>query len=145
MNQNLELVEYLYKNSEMGVYTLTKLLEELNGKENKIKKLVEEELKEYEKFYKESKKIITKHKLEPDGNSIMAKMGSDMGIKKEVKKDNSDSSIAHMIIEGVTMGLVDIETKIKNYTGEVDGDIMRLAKNYKKALEKQKEDLQAYL
>ena len=145
MNQNLELVEYLYKNSEMGVYTLTKLLEELNGKENKIKKLVEEELKEYEKFYKESKKIITKHKLEPDGNSIMAKMGSDMGIKKVVKKDNSDSSIAHMIIEGVTMGLVDIETKIKNYTGEVDGDIMRLAKNYKKALEKQKEDLQAYL
>lgn len=145
MNENLELMEYLYQNSEMGVHTLTKLLKELNDKENKIKKLVEEQLKEYEKFLKESKAIIKKYKLEPEGVSFMAKMGSDMGIKKEVKCDNSDASIAHMIIEGVTMGLVDIETKIKNYDGIVENDILKLAENYKKALEKQLEDLKEYL
>ena len=39
MNENLELMEYLYQNSEMGVHTLTTLLKELNDKENKIKKL----------------------------------------------------------------------------------------------------------
>lgn len=145
MNENLELMEYLYQNSEMGVHTLTTLLKELNDKENKIKKLVEEQLKEYEKFQKESKAIIKKYKLDPKGTSIMAKMGSDMGIKKEVKCDNSDASIAHMIIEGVTMGLVDIETKIKNYDGIVENDILKLAENYKKALEGQLEDLKEYL
>lgn len=145
MNENLELMEYLYQNSEMGVHTLTTLLKELNDKENKIKKLVEEQLKEYEKFQKESKAIIKKYKLDPKGTSIMAKMGSDMGIKKEVKCDNSDASIAHMIIEGVTMGLVDIEIKIKNYDGIVENDILKLAENYKKALEGQLEDLKEYL
>lgn len=145
MNENLELMQYLYQNSEMGVHTLTTLLKELNDKENKIKKLVEEQLKEYEKFQKESKAIIKKYKLDPKGTSIMAKMGSDMGIKKEVKCDNSDASIAHMIIEGVTMGLVDIETKIKNYDGIAQNDILKLAENYKKALEKQLEDLKEYL
>lgn len=145
MNENLELMEYLYQNSEMGVHTLNTLLKELNDKENKIKKLVEEQLKEYEKFQKESKAIIKKYKLDPKGTSIMAKMGSDMGIKKEVKCDNSDASIAHMIIEGVTMGLVDIETKIKNYDGIVENDILKLAENYKKALEAQLEDLKEYL
>ena len=36
MNENLELLEYLYKNSEMGASTLTKMLDELQDKENKI-------------------------------------------------------------------------------------------------------------
>lgn len=145
MNENLELMEYLYQNSEMGVHTLTTLLKELNDKENKIKKLIEEQLKEYEKFQKESEKIIKKHKLEPKETSIMAKMGSNMGIKKEVKCDNSDASIAHMVIEGVTMGLVEIESKIKNYKAEVDNDILKLAEEYKSALDKQIKDLKEYL
>lgn len=145
MNENLELMEYLYQNSEMGVHTLTTLLKELNDKDNKIKKLIEEQLKEYEKFQKESEKIIKKHKLEPKGVSIMAKMGSNMGIKKEVKCDNSDSSIARTVIEGVTMGLVEIESKIKNYKDEVDNDILKLAEEYKSALDKQIKDLKEYL
>lgn len=145
MNENLELMEYLYQNSEMGVHTLTTLLKELNDKENKIKKLIEEQLKEYEKFQKESEKIIKKHKLEPKETSIMDKMGSNMGIKKEVKCDNSDASIAHMVIEGVTMGLVEIESKIKNYKAEVDNDILKLAEEYKSALDKQIKDLKEYL
>ena len=38
MDENLELLEYIYKNAEMGSYSLTKLIECLNCKENKIKK-----------------------------------------------------------------------------------------------------------
>lgn len=35
MNENLELLQYLYQSSEMGVLALTNLLKELNDKENK--------------------------------------------------------------------------------------------------------------
>ena len=41
MDENVELLEYIYQNAEMGVYTLTKLLENLNGRENKIIKVAE--------------------------------------------------------------------------------------------------------
>lgn len=51
MTDDLELIEYVYQNAEMGVTTLNELLKELKDKGNKIKKLVEEEVKEYEKFY----------------------------------------------------------------------------------------------
>lgn len=145
MNENLELLEYLYQNSEMGVNTMTKLIQELNGKDNKIKKLVEEQLKEYEKFYKETKELIKKHKLEPKGTGIMAQMMADMGIKKEVKADNSDSAIAKMIIEGATMGIVEVESKIKNYKDSVKPDILNLAKKYKSALDNQVEQLKEFL
>ena len=50
MTDDLELIEYVYQNAEMGVTTLNELLKELKDKGNKIKKLVEEEVKEYEKF-----------------------------------------------------------------------------------------------
>ena len=145
MDENLELLEYLYKNSEMGVNTMTKLIQELNGKDNKIKKLVEKQLKEYEGFYKDTKDIIKKYKLEPKGNGMMSKMMADMGIKKEVDSDNSDSAIAKMIIEGATMGIVEIESKIKNYKSSVKPDILELAKKYKHVLDNQVDELKKYL
>ena len=38
MNENNELLEYIYQTAEMGVFSTTKLIEDINGKENKIKK-----------------------------------------------------------------------------------------------------------
>ena len=143
--ENEELLEFLYKNTEMGISTLTKMLDELQDKENKIKLWASEAIKEYEKYYKRTKELIKKYKVDVDGNSFMTKMGSNMGIKMEVMKDNSDSAMAHMIIEGVTMGLVDIETKINNYNNIADSKILNLANEYKEALKKQLETLKKYL
>ena len=50
MDENIELLEYIYKNSEMGVFTIKTLLKELKDKENKIKRLADDEMKEYNRF-----------------------------------------------------------------------------------------------
>ena len=145
MDENIELLEYIYKNSEMCTYTLKKLLNDLGNRENKIKKLIDDEIKEYEKYLKECKKIIKKNNYELKENSLMAKMGSSMGIKKEVRKDKSDAAIAHMITEGITMGIVDIESKIKNYKDSVDKKIYKLAKDYLDYHQKEIEKLKEYM
>lgn len=145
MDENIELLEYIYKNAEMGVFTMTELLKDLKEKENKIKPVVEKELKEYEKYLKDSKKELNKFKEPLKKNSMMAKMMSSMGIKKETRSDNSDAAIAHMIIEGATMGIVDIESKIKNYKDTADKKVLNLGKDYLKTLECQIEELKKYL
>ena len=145
MDENLELLEYIYKNAEMGAFSLTTLIDLLNGKENKIKKTVEEEIKGDEKYLKESKKLIEKHKYELKETGMMAKMGATMGIKKETKCDNSDAAIAHMIIEGLTMGVVDISTKINNYKGSADKKIIKLAEDFLKFQEDEIEKLKNFL
>ena len=145
MDENLELLEYIYKNAEMGAFSLTTLIDLLNGKENKIKKTVEGEIKGYEKYLKESKKLIEKHKYELKETGMMAKMGATMGIKKETKCDNSDAAIAHMIIEGLTMGVVDISTKINNYKGSADKKIIKLAEDFLKFQEDEIEKLKCFL
>lgn len=145
MDENLELLEYIYKNAEMGTFTLTKLIEYLNGKENKIKKVVEDEIKGYEKYLEDSKKLIKKHDYDLKENGLMAKMGATMGIKKETMVDNSDASIAHMIIEGFTMGVVDISSKINNYKEDADKKILNLAKSFLKFQEDEIEKLKTFL
>ena len=145
MDENIELLEYIYKNSEMGVFTIKTLLKDLKTQENKIKKLADDEMKEYNKFQDESRKLIIKHGYELKTSGIMAKMGSSIGIKKEVKKDNSDSAIAHMLTEGITMGIVDMETKLKNYKDSVDKKIYDLGKEFLKFQQCEIEKLKEFM
>ena len=145
MDENIELLEYIYKNSEMGVFTIKTLLKDLNEKENKIKKLADDEMKEYNKFQDEAKKQIKKNGYELKTSGLMAKIGSSMGIKKEVQKDNSDASIAHMLTEGITMGVVDMETKLKNYKDTVKKDIYNLGKEFLKFQQGEIEKLKEYM
>ena len=128
MNENMELLECVYQNADMGAKSLTNLLTVLKEKDNKIKLLVSEEVKGYEKFIKESEKLLKKNKREPKGKGLMAETMSKMGIKKEVKNDNSDSAIAEMIVEGFTMGNLELNKLITNYEKVADRKYLKLAK-----------------
>lgn len=140
-----KLLEYVYNNSEMGLYATSELLKMLNEKENSIKKTILEEQKEYEHFVDITKKYIKKNNLDCKTTGMMAKMGAKMGINTEVMKDNSDAAIAHMLIEGFTMGIVDIETKIKNYDSDSDKEVLKYANDYLKFQKSEINNLKKYL
>ncbi len=145
MNEKYELLEHIYKDAEMSVYTLSDLLDKLKDKDNKIKSSIEDILHTYEAFLKKSKEQLESHNIELAHTSMMAKMGADMGIKKEVKADNSDASMADMLIKGISMGSIDMEKKIKDYEKEAAKDEMHLAKDFLKFQQKSIEKLKAYL
>lgn len=145
MDENLELLEYIYKDSDMSVITLEKLLQELNDKDNKIKKKTEEILKSYEDFLSKSKKLLNKFDSPLEENSYIAKIGAKMGIKKEVKSDNSDAAIADMLIKGISMGSIDIEKRITNYKEVVNKKYLDFASEFLKFQQKTIEELKAFL
>lgn len=145
MNENMELLNFVYENAEMGVHTLNNLSNTLRNKDNKIKGLVEDELKEYNNFLKESEKLLKKNKIEPKKTNLMSKISSKMGIAMETMKDNSDPAIASMVIEGLTMGIVEIETKIENYKKLVDKKILKLANKFLKFQEEEIEKLKTFM
>lgn len=145
MNENMELLNFVYENAEMGVHTLNNLSDILRNKDNKIKSLIEDELKEYNNFLKESEKLLKKNKLEPKKTNLMAKISSKMGIAMETMKDNSDQAIASMVIEGLTMGIVEMETKIENYKKIVDKKILKLSNKFVKFQEEEIEKLKTFM
>ena len=145
MDENIELLEYIYKNSEMGVYSCEKLIKDINNKENKIKKPLEGILKGYENYKKDSKNLINKNKYELKKSPLIAKISSSVQMKMEVAKDNSDSAIAKLLTQGLTMGSVDISAKIDRYEKDADKKILKLAKDYLKFQKESIDFLKDYL
>lgn len=145
MSENCELVLHIYKDAEMSSYSLTRLLKDLKDKDNKIKKTLEDILKEYEEWKSNTKKYLKKHDAEISENGMMAKMMAGMGIDKEVNTDNSDSAIADMIIKGISTGTVDMEKKLKQYKDEANEKELELAEDFLKFQEKAIDILKSYL
>ena len=145
MNENSELLLYIYQNCDMGVKSCTNLINILNGKDNKIKKIVEGELKGYENYLKKAEKLLKKYKIEPKDKGIITDIMSKMGMNMEMMKDNSDARIADMLTKGFTMGNVDIGKKIDRYEGDAEKDIIELAKELLEFGQKNIEFLKPYL
>lgn len=130
MNENQTIILTIYKESEMASYTLKQLLEALEEKGNKTKMTIQHILEGYERYQKEAKKEIESLGLQKEKEGFLTKMTAKMGIQKEVKKDNSDSAIAEMLIEGIVMGSTKMEQKIKQYETSLDKKYLKLAQDF---------------
>ena len=144
-NDKNELLEYMYQTTDLGKKGLVHLLEALNDKDNKIKKDIETNLEEYEKYQEECKELLKENYIEPKDKGPITEMMNKMGVNMNVMMDNSDSKIAEIIIQGLTMGVVEMEKKIKEYENEVDKKIIKLAKKILKFQEKSIEKFKEYL
>ena len=140
-----ELLEYIYNDALMGTKSMKTLLNTLNDKDNKIKDVVEDILKEYDSYLKECKKLLSKQKITPEKPSILAEIGSFMGIKMEMIKDNSDSRVADMIIKGLNMGVIDLGKKIEDFKDKADKSTLSLAKRMKEMQADEIEALKKFL
>lgn len=146
MDESLEIVNHIYKDSEMAISTLTKLSNTLEKKDNKIKDTVEDIIKGYERYFKDAKKILNKNNCKKEKNGFVSKVMANMGIDKEVKDDNSDSAISDMLIKGVSMGSIDLEKKIAKYKDkEIDDKVLELANDFKDFQDDIIEKLKEYL
>ena len=145
MDENKEFLTYLYQDADMALSNLTLLINKINKKENKIKKVVEEVIKGYEEELKKLKTYIKKNKIDVISKPLISKMGAYMGINMEIMKDNSDARIADMLIQGMTMGVLNVSIKLDNYKDYLDKDILSIGKDFKDFQQKSIEKLKVYL
>jgi len=145
MNEQMELVKHIYKDSEMASYTIEALLQDLEKKDNKIKNFAQELLNQYQEYLFKSRDILDSESEELPKSGMMSKMGARIGINKDVRNDNSDSSIADMLIKGISMGSIDTEKKINDYKDIVDKETLNLAKTFLDFQNQSIEKLKDYL
>ena len=145
MDETNELLEIMYQDTYMAVKNLEVLLKEIKDKDNKIKGEVETILKGYEDYLKEIKRIIKNNKFKPKRVSTFALMGAKMKMKSDVKKDNSDSKISDIIIQGLVMGIIDINKRVDNYKKDANKDVLKIANNLLEFQQKSVDRLKQYL
>lgn len=129
MDETNELLQCIYQDCYMATKNLESLLDEIKDKDNKIKKDVEDILKSYETYLKKSKKLLKCNKIKPRKVSYFAVIGAKMKMRKDINNDNSDSKISDILIQGLVMGVIDINKRLDNYRAEVDKDLVSLCEN----------------
>ena len=145
MNRQCELLEKIYKDASMGRFSMQKLLENLKGKDNKIIGVVESIFQDYSSFEQKAKEALVAQDKKPEEEGNMAKMMSSMGIFKEVLTDNSDSAIADLLIQGLSMGEIEMQKKVDNASDDINKDDLKLAKDFLKFQQKAQKELKKYL
>ena len=145
MNRQCELLEKIYKDASMGRFSTQKLLENLKGKDNKITGVVEAIFQDYSSFEQKAKEALIVQDKKPEEEGNMAKMMSSMGIFKEVLTDNSDSAIADLLIQGLSMGEIEMQKRVDNASDDINKDDLKLAKDFLKFQQKAQKELKKYL
>lgn len=145
MDENIELLTYLYQDADMALDNLTMLINKINKKDNKIKKVIEGLIKGYENYLTKVKNYIKENNYDIQPKPLISKMGAYFGINMEVMKDNSDSRLADMLIQGLTMGVLNVTKKIDTFKGDADKEVIALAKEFKKFQQEGIEFLKKYL
>lgn len=145
MNKECTLIEKIYKDAAMGRYSTQKLMENLKEKDNKITDDVEEIFEGYSSFEEKAKEVLISCNMTPEEEGSIAKMMSSMGIMKEVLTDNSDPAIADLLIQGISMGVIEMEKRIKGASDDINKDHIKLAKEFLKFQEKAQKKMEKYL
>ena len=145
MDETQELLTYLYQDADMALNSLTLLINKINKKDNKIKKVIEGLIKGYENYLVKVKDYMKQNNYDIQSKPLISKMGAYFGINMEVMKDNSDSRLADMLIQGLTMGVLNVTKKIDTYKGDAEKEVIGLAKEFKKFQQEGIEFLRKYL
>lgn len=132
MSNQDELILYLCENVKMGLSSTTKIIKILKNKDNKIKKVLDSYIKTYEHYLKKTKELKQKYNVKTSKNKFMQKLMANTMMEEEIKRDNSDSKIANILIRGFTIGEIDLEKRIKDFVNNLDkkekSDILDIAK-----------------
>ena len=142
MSNTEELLNYIYKNSQMGVNTL----EQLTGivEDEEFKGYIDSQLREYRQINEESKKLLDRLGYEEEGVGALSEISAYMMINFKTLRDKSPTHIAEMMINGSTMGIIQATRNLRKYKDE-DKEFLALMEKLLKTEENNFQQLKKFL
>lgn len=113
MDANVEVLNFIYQNSEMGTNTLGELIEITTSMPFEQELL--RELEGYKQMNKEAIALLEKEGHEPKGLTKFEQIKTYFMIKASTMSDQSPSHCAELLIQGSTMGTIDMVKKLNSY------------------------------
>lgn len=120
MDANAELLNYIRQNAQMGqntVHQLTGIVQD-----GDFRGLLDSQFREYKKMFDTTEKRLKTMGMEVKDVNAFSKIQAYLMINLETLADKSPEHIAEMMIQGSTMGVIQITRKLKEY-GNADEEI----------------------
>ena len=106
MEKTNEILEHIYKNVKMGSDSITSLLHKV--KDDRMISDLTTQLTGYENFACRAADMLKNSGVHPEEEGLMKKIPAKAGIAMNMAMDPSNSHIAEMMIQGSSMGIVDM-------------------------------------
>ena len=113
MEKNVELLNVLYQNAEMGIVGIEDVIYKVHNQ--KLCKELESEKKEYQKIIKYVKRMLKAENGQSKPINILAKISSSLYSDMKLMKSESDKLIIKMMIEGSYKSIGILTTKKLEY------------------------------
>ena len=125
MDKNEALIQEVYKNTKMGGDSIIDLIDRAN--DPKFRSEMTSELESYRHFSEEASRRLQERGLKPTELTATAKRGAKHGMASNTLLDTTTSHLAELMINGATMGIIDLEKKLND--GTYSSDAKHLAED----------------
>lgn len=142
-NDNARLLNFIYQNSQMGVSTITELMDITT--DEAFKEQLHAQLKEYRDIHDRAAQMLQANGFNEEGLSAFEKIRTYLMINFQALSDDSVSHLAEMLIIGSTMGVIDAIRNIRTYQEKVEPDILQLMEYLREFEENNIKRFKAYL
>ena len=142
MNGNVELLNYIHQNSEMGQDTIKQLVG--ISKDEEYKKMLQSQLEEYKMIYDTTDEKIKELNKQAKDINVFSKASTYFMVNLNTLVNKTPSHISEMLIQGSTMGIIDITKKLKEYP-QASKEIIDLGNQLLQFEQKNVEELKKYL
>lgn len=142
-NYNAQLLNFVYQNSQMGVDTITQLMD--ITKDEAFKERLHAQLKEYRQIHDQAAQMLEENGFNEEGLSAFEKIRTYLMINFQTLSDDSTSHIAEMLMMGSNMGVIDAIKNIRKYRQKAEPDIVKLMEHLKQFEENNVERFKQYL
>ncbi len=141
MDRNEALIQEVYKNTKMGHDSIIDLID--RASDPKFRSEMTSQLERYRNYSEEASRRLQERGLKPNEIGTTAKLGAKLGMAFNTMLDTTTSHLAELMINGATMGIIDLEKKLND--GGYSSDAKNLAEDVVKFEKSTVERLGQYL
>lgn len=141
-DKDKELLNYINRNAKMGADNLETLLPDV--KDMRLKETLESQIAEYRIVEVQAKEKLAACNEQPEDASKLTQFCCSVMINAKTLMDKSNEHLAEMVIQGSTMGIIDVTKQIKNH-GDCNCDVVNLAYRLKCIEQKNVDEMKHYL
>ncbi|MFA5561662.1 MAG: hypothetical protein WDA00_03380 [Eubacteriales bacterium] len=142
MNGHVELLNFVYQNSQMGVTTIKQLIG--IAEDESFKKHLESQLQGYEEIHRAAQTALDAHGHDAKGLSRLEKIKTYLMLNLQTLTDRTPSHLAEMLIVGSNMGIIHAVRKLRQYQ-EAEPEIRALMEELLRFEENNAQQLKAFL
>ncbi len=141
-NRNVEFLNKVYENATMGGESISMLSEKAEDKDVLLE--LQRQHNEYTKIAGDTVQALAQEKAVPKKQSAISKMGLWSGVQMNTLTDRSSDKIAEMMIQGSTMGIIDLSRLMKEYS-DIPDNYKKIAENLIKLEEDGSQKMKQFL